>query len=1459
MRRRLLIAFAAVLGLLLLVGGGGAAFLASDAGRDWIKGQLIAAISTPGETEVAIGGLEGPLPSTIVLRDVTVSDPAGVWLSADSLRLEWSPLALLSDVLRVSNLEIGELEVARLPETAEEEAPAEGPLIPELPFDLIVERVEIDRLALGEPLLGTPALLRVAGEATAESSDRLRAQLTVERTDGAAGRIAATALYSISADSLELELEANEPPGGLIARLLELPDLPALELTLEGTGALDDWQGRLAGSLTGLAAWDAALGLQRPAPADLRLSLDGSGQLTAPGDAPWAGLVGGELRYNLAALWDAEQVLTLEKTKVDSAALGLELTGRLDSVSRELTANALANLREPAAVADLLGPARIDGLIVELEAAGPMLQPELQATLRVAAPSAPGASAGELLANVAFRPERPLDQGDIAGSLAASGQIRALDLEGGDPLTALLGPDVGFQLDGRVEGGGTALRIARLDVNGAALRVGGTGRLDAEAAAVQFSGQLAMDDLTPLAPAAGLPLGGAAELSFDLVAPRGADALALTVGGRLRELRSGIAALDRLTGAELLLAGEVALAGDGSLVVDEISVDGARASLEGAVRLDPDFVVLEADYRVGVPDLGALAAVVDLDLGGDLSLVGRAAGPLGDPQLEGNAEIDAARVEGVGLGRVRFDYKVENPVSGARGRAELALAAPTGPVKASADFALAPDVLRLEPLRLSAEGGSAEGKLALPLDGTPASGDLNARFDDLRPWLGLAGLDAGGRGKLQARLAPDGTRQSVRAEAELADLRLESEDGAPLTLRAARLDLKLADAKTLQGIALSAKLDDLASGEVRLSATRLEAEGNLEGADFKLGTEGEAAGPLILDSAGRLAVVGDRLTVTLQKLEGRVLEQRLALRGPLTLGRSDSALELRGLDLAFGDGAVRGNAALDARAFSVEIAAENLPLALAGVAAPVAGIDGTIDGELKVAGPPSAPRGEAKLKLSEIKLAETKDVPSLDAEFDATWSGGRLRIDGTASGLGAPAVEMTAALPLRAQADPLSVALPQNEAISGSVSWRGDLAAIWPAVPVVGHRLAGAGEIDAEFAGTLAAPRYSGGLTIKGGSYENLTTGTLLEDLELELAIDERRLRVARLSATDGGDGRLEGEGSVELAPDRDFPFDIDAAFTEFALLRRDEVNLVTDGEVSLEGNVAESSAKGRFDTKLVEIGVPERLPPEVVELQVTELNREVLGEKTPPPPPPSEPSDVRLDIVLAMPGRVFVRGRGLDSEWSGELVLTGPANQPAISGSVGLVRGQLQVLNKFFTLTRGSVQFDGTPELDPIVDIVAEESSGGLAITASITGRSSRPTITLTSSPPLPQDEILSRVLFDKNTTELSALEAVQLADAAAELSGQGGGSGQALGAARDLLGLDVLRVEGSAASEAGPGVAAGKYGREDVYVGVKQGSAAGSGSVGVEVDVTPNISIITGVGQTGTSNIGLKWQWDY
>ena len=218
------------------------------------------------------------------------------------------------------------------------------------------------------------------------------------------------------------------------------------------------------------------------------------------------------------------------------------------------------------------------------------------------------------------------------------------------------------------------------------------------------------------------------------------------------------------------------------------------------------------------------------------------------------------------------------------------------------------------------------------------------------------------------------------------------------------------------------------------------------------------------------------------------------------------------------------------------------------------------------------------------------------------------------------------------------------------------------------------------------------------------------------------------------------------------------------------------DADLKLTGSLSAGPLLvGTVTLDRTEITVPESLPRGSVAVDVKHVDppspvKETLAIVREPAEAAGRggragPSGIRLDLTVKAPQRIFVRGRGLDTEFGGELKLTGPVSSIAASGAFRMVRGRLDFLTQRIAFDRGAVTFSG--DLDPVVDFSGSTRSGNITITVTVSGRASDPQVNFTSSPDLPQDEILARLIFQKGIGELSPLQVARLAAAASELSG--------------------------------------------------------------------------------------------
>ncbi|MBW2251526.1 MAG: translocation/assembly module TamB, partial [Deltaproteobacteria bacterium] len=437
----------------------------------------------------------------------------------------------------------------------------------------------------------------------------------------------------------------------------------------------------------------------------------------------------------------------------------------------------------------------------------------------------------------------------------------------------------------------------------------------------------------------------------------------------------------------------------------------------------------------------------------------------------------------------------------------------------------------------------------------------------------------------------------------------------------------------------------------------------------------------------------------------------------------------------------------------------------------------------------------------------------------------------------------------------------QNEPIDGKLTWRGELGPIWDLLTTGEDRFTGHSDLALDLGGTLDALRVSGHFDLSRGQYQNIITGTTFSNVEFRLKGDNDRLVLKKLVADDGRDGHLQGNGALDLDPAKHFPMNMQVEFTETILVARDDLTARASGNMAFKGSLRKALLSGKVVTGDVELNLGNNSAPEIVELDIKEINLPdgLLKENQSEAGGGQSPGFVDLDLQISVPGKAFVRGMGLDSEWKGNLKITGTADAPIVAGVLEPVRGHISIMGKTFELKRGSVRFAGTSDIDPLLNLTAECKATGITGIISLTGSASKPKIELTSRPPMPQPEVAARVLFGTDAKDLTPTQSIQLASYMATLSGMGGAGG-IMDATRRTLGIDVFKFDEAEHDPTETTVSVGKYVAEGVYIELERGTKGDSRtSTTIEVEVLPNVRVEGGTTQTGGNKVGLKWKWDY
>jgi translocation and assembly module TamB len=233
------------------------------------------------------------------------------------------------------------------------------------------------------------------------------------------------------------------------------------------------------------------------------------------------------------------------------------------------------------------------------------------------------------------------------------------------------------------------------------------------------------------------------------------------------------------------------------------------------------------------------------------------------------------------------------------------------------------------------------------------------------------------------------------------------------------------------------------------------------------------------------------------------------------------------------------------------------------------------------------------------------------------------------------------------------------------------------------------------------------------------------------------------------------------------------------------------------------------------------------------------------------------LDLKLSG-GELVVRGLGIDSRWTTDLAIGGSAAEPRFTGRANLVRGSYEFAGRSFRLDRGTIRFRGESPVDPLLDIRAEAQVQGVDAAVTVQGTGLKPEIAFTSNPQLPQDELLSRILFGTGITNLSAPEALQLATAVAALQSGSGGL-DPINAVRRAVGLDRLRIlPADIATGQKTAISAGKYIGRKLFVEVIS-DGQGYSATRVEYQVTRWLSLLSSVSTIGRTSANVRVAKDY
>ena len=789
--------------------------------------------------------------------------------------------------------------------------------------------------------------------------------------------------------------------------------------------------------------------------------------------------------------------------------------------------------------------------------------------------------------------------------------------------------------------------------------------------------------------------------------------------------------------------------------------------------------------------------------------------------------------------RPRLDLFLDRPNDALGIRAMRLLLAPIAAgfdYRASGGSKLGPFTSNGRILIPAGNGRTVIAIAALDAGGAHASGSLRADPGGFTGRLTLANGTLGGT----LDFAPAGEAQRIDAHLTANGANFP---GA-FAVRSGRADgtIILADNRTTIDGTLDAR--GLVSGAVSLA--RLTANAKLVNGSGQVRAAFAGRRGAAFAFSTLADVSPDRIRLT---GSGRVERQPLVLNQAAVLTRLDDGWALAPTNLSFAGGTAIVSGRSGARP-EVHAQVQAMPLEVLDLAWPALDLKGSATGRLDYAWKGNR-NGRLDLKVrglsrSGLVLASKP----IDVGIAAAVSGNNAAMRAVAASNGAVVGRAQARFaPLGG--GPL-VAELMNAPLFAQLRYSGPADTLWRLTGSEVIDMSGPLAVGADIGGRLAAPAIRGSLRTQNARLESAVTGMIVDQVATQARFAGPQLIFSQISGRTAGGGSVNGNGTITFAQGRT-ALNLSFNATDALLLNRDDVAARVTGPLQIrsDGQTGTISGDLRLNRGRFQLGRATSAA------AVPRLN---VRDRGLDPEDVIEPEDLhpwRLNLKLAG-NDLRVQGLGIDSRWSTNLNIGGLADEPRFTGRADLMRGDYEFAGRNFRLNHGVIRFRGESPPDPLLDIRAEAQVQGLNASVLVQGTGLKPEITFASVPALPQDELLSRLLFGTSITNLSAPEALQLASAVAALQ-SGSGSLDPINALRRAVGLDRLRiVPADVATGQKTAVAAGKYITRKLFVEVVT-DGQGYSATRAEYQVTRWLSLLSTVSTIGRSSASVRVSKDY
>lgn len=618
--------------------------------------------------------------------------------------------------------------------------------------------------------------------------------------------------------------------------------------------------------------------------------------------------------------------------------------------------------------------------------------------------------------------------------------------------------------------------------------------------------------------------------------------------------------------------------------------------------------------------------------------------------------------------------------------------------------------------------------------------------------------------------------------------------------------------------------------------------------NYLLQAKGDWKGPFDILTKGQLDFSFNKFALFCDELSGKVLDKHVVLQNKCHFEISKEAFKIDTLDLAIDFGHLTLASQRDHSTASLKMHAKHFPLDFLTIFSPRFSLKGLSSLDIDLEGTQDQLTGHLNILLEHADIYPAGSIKPIQTKglFQAHVANSKLQLHTHLVATGEQLCEISATVPIHFELEPLQVMIPKNQPIAGQCTMEGYTEQLFDFINLGSQRVGGFLSTHLLLSGTLNAPMLHGPFSLQGGFYENYFIGIAVKDADITAEATGNKLIIEKALATDGEKGTSESTGVFHLR--QGLPFFVEGVVDHFRVIRFDWLTGACSGPFTIEGNLGGALAKGKLTLDEADVTIPDQLPSDIPTLPITFINEpEAHLQKF----RYSEPYPFRYDLDLHGDHDLRLSGRGIEAELEGDIHMTGKNLDVNATGALHTKKGKFAFAGKDFTINQGEILFS---EEKSFLNITSTVEYPSLTVTVHFRGDLRSPQLIFESNPSLPTSSILARILFNKDVSELSAGQALQLANTIVTLSGNSGPN--VLDSIRKSIGID--RLSFSADEETGVvSVQIGKYITRGVMISLTQSTE--NSQVKVEVEVGAGFVLEAETQAENQGKFSFKWNKNY